>query len=88
MSSPQDEAVARSVVTLGHDLGLTVVAEGVETEDVQQRLRELGCDEVQGYLLARPMDGALLEPWLVGSAQRLTARSSAASLPDRSPAPG
>ncbi len=69
MSSSQDEAVTRSVVTLGHDLGLTVVAEGVETADVQQRLRELGCDEVQGYLLARPMDAGLVHSWLLERAR-------------------
>ncbi len=50
-------AVTRSVITLGHNLGLTVVAEGVETAEVRQRLVELGCDEAQGHLLARPMDG-------------------------------
>jgi diguanylate cyclase (GGDEF)-like protein len=68
IGSSQDEAVARSVVALGHDLGLTVVAEGVETPEVQQRLRELGCDEVQGYLLSRPMVADLVEPWLLGAA--------------------
>jgi diguanylate cyclase (GGDEF)-like protein len=68
IGSSQDEAVARSVVALGHDLGLTVVAEGVETAEVQQRLRELGCDEVQGYLLSRPMVADLVEPWLLGAA--------------------
>ncbi|RJK96086.1 putative bifunctional diguanylate cyclase/phosphodiesterase [Vallicoccus soli] len=60
----EDEAVARSVVALGHDLGLTVVAEGVETEEAQARLRELGCDEVQGYLLARPLPSAEVDAWL------------------------
>ncbi|WP_448614787.1 EAL domain-containing protein [Modestobacter sp. URMC 112] len=45
-----------SVVSLAHDLGLIVVAEGAEAADVRQRLVELGCDQAQGYLMARPMD--------------------------------
>ena len=67
--SPQDEAVARSVVGLGHDLGLTVVAEGVETAEVQQRLVELGCDEAQGYLLSRPLPEDGVHAWLAVHAQ-------------------
>jgi diguanylate cyclase (GGDEF)-like protein len=49
------DAVVRSVVALARDLGKRVVAEGVETELQQQRLRALGCDEVQGYRYARPL---------------------------------
>ncbi len=73
LDNREDEAVARSVVTLGHDLGLTVVAEGVETADVRQRLLELGCDEIQGYLLARPMPGTEIDGWL--REQRADART-------------
>ena len=65
LESPEDEAVARSVVGLAHDLGLTVVAEGVETAGVRQRLLELGCDEIQGFLLARPMPGDDVPGWLL-----------------------
>lgn len=50
----QAEAIVRSVVLLGDSLGLIITAEGVETEQQLQRLRELGCDEVQGYLIGRP----------------------------------
>ena len=74
LEEPKDEAVARSVVALGHDLGLTVVAEGVETAGVEQRLRELGCDEAQGYLLARPMPADEVEGWLTAHARGLSAR--------------
>jgi len=49
-----DAAIARSVITLGHSLGLTVIAEGVETEDHLRLLGEYGCDEYQGYLFSRP----------------------------------
>ena len=47
-------AIVGSLVSLAHGLGLTVVAEGVETEEQLAELRRLGCDSVQGYLLARP----------------------------------
>ena len=68
LGDARDEAVTRSVVSLGHDLGLTVIAEGVETADVRQRLTELGCDQAQGYLLARPMDATAVHEWLAGEA--------------------
>ncbi len=51
---PSDAAIARSVITLGHSLGLTVIAEGVETEAHLRLLGEYGCDEFQGYLFSRP----------------------------------
>ncbi len=83
LDDDRDEAVARSVVSLGHDLGLTVVAEGVETAEVRQRLLELGCDEVQGYLLGRPMPADDVQQWLVE--QQLHAGATSAA---RSPAAG
>jgi diguanylate cyclase (GGDEF)-like protein len=57
-------AIVRSVVDLGHNLGLQVVAEGVETQETVALLTATGCDVAQGYLLARPMPAADLEPWL------------------------
>jgi diguanylate cyclase (GGDEF)-like protein len=45
----------RTVVTLGHDLGMTVVAEGIETQEHFEAMRALGCDAGQGWLLSRPM---------------------------------
>jgi diguanylate cyclase len=51
-------------VDLGHNLGLRVVAEGVEDEATWQELANLGCDSVQGYFLARPMPVAELAAWL------------------------
>lgn len=47
--------VARGIVNIGKALGMTLVAEGVETEEQQQLLTEVGCDALQGYYLARPM---------------------------------
>ena len=50
-----DEILVRSIVELAHNLGLQVVAEGVETDAVAEHLRRLGCDRLQGFLLGRPM---------------------------------
>jgi EAL domain-containing protein (putative c-di-GMP-specific phosphodiesterase class I) len=50
----QDSAIVRSVVALARALGLTVTAEGIETEDQLETLRTLACDEGQGYLFQRP----------------------------------
>ncbi len=55
--------LVRSIIELGHDLGLEIVAEGVETEPQARLLRELGCDFIQGYLYSRPVgaiDASLL----------------------------
>lgn len=52
---PDDEAIVTTIISMAHSLGLTVVAEGVETPDQLRYLREQGCDEIQGYLLAHPM---------------------------------
>jgi EAL domain-containing protein (putative c-di-GMP-specific phosphodiesterase class I) len=51
-------------VTLGHALGMAVVAEGVESEATVELLRSQGCDEAQGYLFTRPLAPAELETWL------------------------
>jgi diguanylate cyclase (GGDEF)-like protein/PAS domain S-box-containing protein len=51
-------AIVRSIVALGHGLQMRIIAEGVETEIQLAMLRELGCDEFQGYLFARPLDAA------------------------------
>lgn len=53
--SPSDRVILRTIVGLGHELGFSVIAEGVETADQLTILREEGCDEVQGFLFARPM---------------------------------
>jgi EAL domain-containing protein (putative c-di-GMP-specific phosphodiesterase class I) len=53
--SASDAAIVRAIVELGHGLGLHVCAEGVETVAQWQRLRQLGCDSMQGFLFARPL---------------------------------
>ena len=59
-----DRAVVRAVVDIAHTMGLTVVAEGVENNDQLRTLVELGVDEAQGYLLARPMAALDMAQWL------------------------
>jgi diguanylate cyclase (GGDEF)-like protein/PAS domain S-box-containing protein len=56
--------IVRSVVNLAQSLDLAVVAEGVEKREVYDRLRELGCDQVQGHLIGRPMPAQAFETWL------------------------
>jgi diguanylate cyclase (GGDEF)-like protein len=57
-------AIVRSVVDLSHNLGYVVVAEGVEDDETLERLREMGCDNVQGYCIARPMPAAAILHWV------------------------
>jgi EAL domain-containing protein (putative c-di-GMP-specific phosphodiesterase class I) len=59
-----DAVIVRSTIELGHNLGLRVVAEGVETEEIWRRLLPLGCDVVQGYYISHPVPAAELERWL------------------------
>lgn len=56
--SETDSTIARSIVSLGKSLGLTVVAEGVETQSQLDFLRQHGCHIAQGYLLGRPLEAA------------------------------
>ncbi len=64
LTDTQDEVIVRSTIDLGHNLGLHVVAEGVESLAVMDRLREFGCDAAQGYCIAQPMAANELIVWL------------------------
>ena len=59
-----DAVIVRSAIDLGHNLGLEVVAEGVETDTIWDDLAGLGCDVAQGFYLARPMPSESLVGWL------------------------
>ena len=58
----------RSTINLGHDLGLKIVAEGVEDEATLQRLASLGCDLAQGYHLSRPLAPDAFNDWIADNA--------------------
>ncbi len=73
-TDPSDLAIVRSVIELGHNLGLTVVAEGVEDAASWRRLTELGCDTVQGYYFGRPAPAAEFERWLLTDQDAAVAR--------------
>lgn len=69
-SDPADRAIAATVATLGHSLGLTVVAEGVETERQCHILLEQNCDFAQGYLFSRPLPAEAFTEWMSSRAGR------------------
>lgn len=54
-SQSNDVSIVKAIIFIAHSIGLKVVAEGVETEDQLNLLRELECDDVQGYLISKPV---------------------------------
>lgn len=73
-----DLAIVRSTIDLAHNLGLRVVAEGVEDEPTHQLLRRFGCDRAQGYLFSRPVSGGDLTEWLLARIDAGSRRQEAA----------
>ncbi len=63
----EDVEIVRAIVVLAHNLGMEVVAEGVETQEQEQRLKSMNCDYFQGYLASRPLDGVGAEELLRAS---------------------
>jgi diguanylate cyclase (GGDEF)-like protein len=74
-----DQIIVRSTINLGHDLGLTVIAEGVEDEPTLKRLQLLGCDLAQGFHLSRPLPADAFADWL-GLGEEIAPEFAAASL--------
>jgi diguanylate cyclase (GGDEF)-like protein len=64
LTSGQDDVIVRSTIDLAHNLGMTVVAEGVESEDVQLRLQAMGCDVVQGTFVCAPRRAGDMRKWM------------------------
>ena len=58
-----DAKIVRSTIDLAHNLGLSVVAEGVENQAILTQLRQLRCDEAQGYFISKPMPAAEFAAW-------------------------
>ena len=63
-SRADDQIIVRSTVSMAHELGLSVIAEGVEDKESLDFLGELGCDYIQGYFIAKPMSRDALGQWL------------------------
>ena len=59
-----DDVIVTSTIDLGHDLGLRVVAEGIENNEVMDRFVEVGCDIGQGYGISRPLEVEKFDTWL------------------------
>ena len=64
MTNDKDAMIVRATVDLGHNLGLKVVAEGVESDEILKRLVGLGCDSVQGYHISYPLPAADFSAWI------------------------
>ncbi len=79
--SENDATIVRTSIDLAHNLGLQVIAEGVETDDLLHRLTELGCDAAQGFYISRPLAADELVTWLKESFWGLHAGGG--KLPDR-----
>ena len=50
-----DNTLVQTIIALGHSLGMIMIAEGIETDEQLKMLRQFDCDEIQGFLLAKPM---------------------------------
>ena len=68
-SKPDGEAIIRAIAGLGKSLGMTTVAEGVETAEQMQRIRLEGCTDVQGYLISKPVPAEDLRQVFAGFPQ-------------------
>ena len=79
---PESAAIARSIIAMGHNLNLRVIAEGVETEGQLAYLRSHGCDDMQGYLFSRPLPADQIE-LLLREDRRLENPEQIRSLSDR-----
>ncbi|MEP0336563.1 MAG: EAL domain-containing response regulator [Alphaproteobacteria bacterium] len=78
--SPESRAIVHSTIGLAQELGLSVVAEGVETYRQLEMLIRAGCDEAQGYLITRPLAAADLEAWYSTMAGERTSRAPVENL--------
>ena len=75
LAASHDDVIVRSTIDLAHNLGLTVVAEGVESEEIQHRLRLLGCDAVQGTFVSEPRRAAEMREWMAQQTNPRTDRT-------------
>jgi len=86
-TDPSDAMIVKATIDLSHNLGLRVVAEGVETLGTWSQLRALECDVAQGFLVSRPIPGSEVLRWLDDGRERLMlVRPDGGADPDREPA--
>jgi EAL domain-containing protein (putative c-di-GMP-specific phosphodiesterase class I) len=76
ISDEKDKTIVRSTIHLAHQMGLQVVAEGVETEMAWRLLRSMGCERAQGFLIAKPLPAREVPAWLASWNQRARELSS------------
>ena len=81
-SVPDDAAIVRGIIDLAHNLGLTVVAEGVENRVTMEALTEYGCDAAQGYFFSQPVPGPDLYAWFEISPFGIAPALAVAAAPD------
>ncbi|ESY73670.1 hypothetical protein X740_32310 [Mesorhizobium sp. LNHC221B00] len=68
-----DEAIVQAIIDLARATGLSTTAEGVETDSQCDFLRKLGCDQLQGFLLSRPVPKQEIENLITGATRRVSA---------------
>ncbi len=73
MHDPKNSAIVRGTIELGHSLGLSVTAEGVEDKATYTKLKLLGCNQVQGYYISRPLPADVFDTWLSTSKWKVCA---------------
>jgi diguanylate cyclase (GGDEF)-like protein/PAS domain S-box-containing protein len=78
----EDDEIVRTIITLGRNLGLTVIAEGVETADQAARLRELGCEFAQGYLFSVPVNAQQVTDLLTAQNHATQSTPATMALPE------
>jgi len=64
LTEKNNERLVKSMITLGKDLGINVLAEGIETPEIQQQLIDMGCQYGQGFLISRPLPATKIVEWL------------------------